>query len=40
MGDAKVLEQTFSVFDPITHKFLTKGLLYDEEHTRLYLPSG
>ena len=40
MGDAKVLEQTFSVFDPITHKFLTKGLLYDEEHARLYLPSG
>ena len=40
MGDDKVLEQTFSVFDPITHKFLIKGIHYDEKNCRLYMPAG
>ena len=40
MGDNKNLEQVFSVFDPLTHKFNFMGLYYDKENSRLYIPSG
>lgn len=40
MGDNKSLEQVFSVFDPLTHKYNLMGLYYDKDHSRLYLPSG
>ena len=40
MGDSEKLEQTFSVWDPLTHKLLPFGMYYDETNERLYLPRG
>lgn len=40
MGDCPQLEEIFRVYDPITHRFNTFGLYYDEENRRLFLPSG
>ena len=40
MGDSPDLEQVFRVFNPVTHKFESFGMYYDETNERLYLPSG
>ena len=40
MGDCPKLEQTFSVWDPITHKLVPFGMYYDKENKRLYVPRG
>lgn len=40
LGDCPQLEETFKVFDPVTHKFNTFGMYYDEINNRLFLPSG
>lgn len=40
MGESEQLERPFKIYDPICHKFSTKGLYYDEENKRLYLPAG
>ena len=40
MGDSPDLEQVFRVFNPVTHKFESFGMYYDEANERLYLPSG
>ena len=40
LGESEKLEHPFKIFDPVTHKFNTKGIYYDMENKRLYLPSG
>lgn len=40
MGDNEKLEQTFSVWDPLTHKLVPFGMHYDPINERLYLPRG
>lgn len=40
LGDSPELEQVFKIFNPITHKFDTFGMYYDEANEKLYLPSG
>lgn len=39
-GDCPKLEYIFSVYDPIRHTSFIKGIEYDEENKRLYLPRG
>ena len=39
-GDNERIEQTFSVWDPLTHKLVPFGMYYDELNERLYLPRG
>ena len=40
MGDNEKLEQTFSVWDPLTHKLIPFGMHYDPINEQLYLPRG
>ena len=40
LGESEKLEHPFKISDPVTHKFNTKGIYYDTENKRLYLPSG
>lgn len=40
MGDVPKLEQCFSNYDPIRHKFEFFGLYYDPDDKKLYLPGG
>lgn len=40
MGDSEKIEQTFSVWDPLTHKLIPFGMHYDLINERLYLPRG
>lgn len=40
MGDALELENYFRVYDPLTHRYNTLGMHYDEETSTLYLPRG
>lgn len=40
MGDSPQLEETFRVYDPITHRFQSFGMYYDSENRKLYLPAG
>ena len=40
MGESEELEKPFRIFDPVRHKIETKGLYYDEDNKRLYLPAG
>ena len=40
LGDSEKLEQTFSVWDPLTHKLLPFGMYYDQLNEKLYLPRG
>ena len=40
LGDCPNLEQLFSVYDPIKHKYESFGIFYDEENKKLYLPAG
>ena len=40
LGDCPNLEEIFKIFDPITHKFQTFGMFYDENNHKLYLPAG
>ena len=40
MGDSPQLEEIFRVYDPITHRFQSFGMHYDEENKKLYIPSG
>lgn len=40
LGDSPQLEESFRVYDPITHKFSFFGLYYDAENKKLYLPAG
>lgn len=39
-NSCKSLENFFSIYDPITHQCFYKGLYYDEEKKKLYLPRG
>lgn len=39
-GDSEKIEQTFSVWDPSTHKLIPFGMYLDEVNERLYLPRG
>lgn len=39
-GDCPKLEEYFTIYDPITHSRYTKGINYDEETKRLFLPRG
>ena len=40
MGDCEQLESIFKTYDPITHKFNSFGMYYDELNKKLYIPSG
>ena len=40
MGDNEKLEQTFSVWDPLTHKLIPFGMHHDPINEKLYLPRG
>lgn len=40
LGDNTKLEDIFKIWDPITHRFNSVGIYYDEQNRRLYLPSG
>lgn len=40
MGDSEKLEQTFSVWDPLTHKLVPFGRYYDQANECMYLPRG
>lgn len=40
MKDSYIVEKTFSIWDPIRHKSIPKGMLYDEEKRKLMLPRG
>lgn len=40
LGESEQLEKPFKIFDPITHKLYNKGLYYEEETKRLFLPAG
>lgn len=40
LGDCTNLEEIFRKFDPVTHKFYTFGMYYDDKNKKLYLPSG
>lgn len=40
IGDSYKLEKTFSIWDPIRFTSYFKGIHYDEENKRLYLPRG
>jgi hypothetical protein len=40
MGDSEKLEQTFSVWDPLTHKLIPFGMYYDPVNEFMYLPRG
>lgn len=40
LGDCPQLEYIFSVWDPIYHASFPKGIEYDQEHKKLYLPRG
>ena len=40
LGDCMALEHTFSIYDPVTHKFVGFAMLHDSKNNRLYIPSG
>ena len=40
LGDAPVIEKTFSIYDMTYHKRFSKGMIYDKEKKILYLPRG
>lgn len=40
MGDCRKLENSFKLFEPITHTHYYMGLHYDPDNKRLYLPRG
>ena len=40
LGDSPKVEQTFSVWDPMTHKLVPFAMYYDENNKQLYLPRG
>lgn len=40
MGDSVQLEEIFRIYDPITHRFNTFAMYYDEPTKRLFLPAG
>ncbi len=40
LGESEKLEHPFKIYDPLTHKTTIKGLYYDKENKKLYLPAG
>ena len=40
LGECQGLERNFMKYDPLTHKYLTLGMYWDEKNKRLYLPRG
>jgi len=40
LGDNEKIEQTFSIWDPTTHRLVPFGMYYDAMNERLYLPRG
>ena len=40
MKDSYIIEKTFSVWDPIRHKLVPKGMIYEKENKVLKLPRG
>lgn len=40
LGDCPQLEHIFSIYDPVTHKFVRFAMLYDQANCKLYIPAG
>ena len=40
MGDCEFLENSFMIYDPITHTKYIYALEYDEDNKILYVPRG